>query len=252
MAVSAVPARGVVTPEAVRLDFAPAGIGSRGVALLIDLCVLLAIQLVVGTAMIFARALLDPLTVASILGFVLLVYPVAFEVAWRGRTPGKAAMGLRVVTVEGAPVGLRHAVIRAAFSLLDIYASIGAVAVVSALVSKRHQRLGDLAAGTMVLRERTADPPPYPLALTVPAGWEGYAAMLDPAALSRRDYETVRSFFLRAADLDPAAREALARRIADPIAAPLGHRPPPGVSAELFLRCLAARYQQRASRPAPP
>jgi uncharacterized RDD family membrane protein YckC len=243
-------ARGIVTPEAVRLDFAPAGIGSRALALLIDLMALVAVQLVVGVAMLLTRAWLTPVTAISIAGFVLLAYPVVFEVAWRGRTPGKAALGLRVTTVEGAPVGLRHAVIRAAFALVDVYATVGAVAVLSALVTRRNQRLGDLVAGTLVLRERSADAQPEPLRVAVPAGWEAYAAALDPAALSRRDYEVVRSFLLRAGDLDPGARERLARRLADPLADRLGHRPPPGVSAELFLVCLAGRYQQRAGRPA--
>lgn len=240
--------QGIVTPEAVRLDFRPAGVGSRAVALLLDLMLLVAVQLLVGIAMVLARAWLTPLTVVSILGFVLLVYPVVFEVAWQGRTPGKAALGLRVVTVEGAPVGLRHAVIRSAFGLIDIYATIGAVAVVSALVTRRHQRLGDLVAGTIVLRERSGDPPPEPLRLQVPVGWEAYAATLDPAALDHADYEVIRAFLLRTASLDPAARIDVARALADPVAARLHHRPPAGVSAELFLVCLAARYQQRVRR----
>jgi uncharacterized RDD family membrane protein YckC len=83
-------------------------------------------------------------------------YPVGFETLWRGRTPGKAAMGLRVVTVEGAPVRFRHAATRAAIGLLELTGTAGAIAVIASLSSARGQRLGDLAAGTLVIRERRA------------------------------------------------------------------------------------------------
>jgi uncharacterized RDD family membrane protein YckC len=240
---------GIVTPEAVRLEFQTAGIASRGLALVLDLMLLLVAMMIVGLAVLLAQDLFTPITVISIFALVLIAYPAVFEVALRGRTPGKVALGLRVVTVEGAPVGLRHAVIRAAFLLVDVYATAGAVAVVSVLFSTRNQRLGDHVAGTIVLRERSAQPSPRPMWLTVPPGWEPYAAALDPAALRRQDYELIRTFLVRAHEFHPSARERLARRLADPIAVRLGHRPPPGVTPELFLVCLAARYQQRVSRP---
>lgn len=241
-------ARGVVTPEAVRLEFQPAGVGSRALALLLDLLALSAIMFTVGMAMFLARAWMSPVTVGSIAGLVLLAYPVAFEVGMRGRTPGKAALGLRVVTVEGAPVQVRHATIRAAFGLLDVYATFGAVAVASTLLTVRNQRLGDLVAGTMVLRERTGESQPLPVHFEVPRGWEAYAAMLDPAVLDAETYATVRAFLIRAHGFDPAARERLARRLATPLAERLGHRPPQRVSPELFLLCLASRYQSRTGR----
>jgi uncharacterized RDD family membrane protein YckC len=247
---------GIVTPEAVPLEFEAAGIGSRAVALVIDLIVqgtallalLFATMLIAGAG---AAAGLPGWVAVSILllsvFLILFGYPTALETLWRGRTLGKAAMGLRVVTVEGAPIRFRHAAIRAALGLIDIYASSGGIAVLSALLSSRHQRLGDLAAGTIVLRERTGSAAPVVMRFAVPPGAEGYAATIDPAGLSAAEYQAVRTFLARAPQLAPAVREELATSIAQPVAAKLRHVPPPGVSPELFLACVAARYQQRGA-----
>lgn len=250
---------GVVTPEAVTLEFEAAGIGSRAIALLLDLALQATVVVVclVGLGMVVDGAgggLPDwvGVTLTLLLVFaVLWGYPVAFETLWRGRTLGKAAMGLRVVTREGAPVRFRHAAIRAALGLVDFYLAFGGVAVVSALVTREHQRLGDLVAGTLVLRERTGARPATAVLFTVPPGAEPYAATLDPSGLSADDYATVRGFLLRAGDLPPAVRADLAERIARPIADRLRHRRPDGVSPELFLLCVAARYQERGGAPAP-
>jgi uncharacterized RDD family membrane protein YckC len=247
-------AGGVVTPEAVRLDFEAAGIGSRGIAIIIDLLVqgagVMALAFALG--LVGATGVTDGLppwiatTIVLVLVFAIFWgYPTALETLWRGRTLGKAAMGLRVVTVEGAPVRFRHAAIRAALALVDLYVSSGGVAVVSALVTRRHQRLGDLAAGTIVVRERTGSAPPRPVWFRVPPGAEAYAATVDPSGLRPADYQAVRSFLMRAPSLRPDVRAEVAASIATPLATRLRHVPPAWVSAEMFLACLAARYQQR-------
>lgn len=249
MRYAAVP--GIVTPEAVRLEFSPAGIGSRCLALMIDFAILgtavFALLVAVGLSGLPA----SPLTIGSLVLFLLLLYPALFEVALGGRTPGKAALGVRVVTREGAPIGLRHAALRAALGLVDFYLTVGGAAVVSALATRQSQRLGDLVAGTLVLRERGAGRTPGAVRFTVPAGFERYAETLDPGVLWRESYEAVRAFLLRAHELAPPARRQLARRLADPLALRLGHRPPPGTTPELFLLCLVARYQERARRQPP-
>lgn len=244
---------GVVTPEAVHLEFEAAGVGSRAIALALDLLlqgvsvVLLFVSLGLvaeGTGAGVPEWV--GVTVTLLLVFaVMFGYPVAMETLWRGRTLGKAAMGLRVVTREGAPVQFRHAAIRAALGLIDFYLALGGVAVVSALATREHQRLGDLVAGTLVLRERTGARAPTAVRFAVPAGAEPYAATIDPAGLTTDDYAAVRGYLLRAGELAPAVRADLARRIARPIAARLRHQPPEGVSPELFLACVAARYQAR-------
>lgn len=249
---------GIVTPEAVRLDFDEANLGSRCLALLLDLLLqftVLFTVLLAGTALAGAtgEGLPEWVGVVLVLLLVFLVlwgYPVGSETLWRGRTLGKAALGLRVVTTEGAPVRFRHAAIRAALSLVDLWLTGGGAAVVSILATSRQQRLGDLVAGTLVLRERTAAGATAPVRFTVPPGAESYAATVDASGMTADDYATVRTFLLRATSLAPDARVRVGTDLARRVAAKLAHVPPAGVTPELFLTAAAARYQQRATRPA--
>jgi uncharacterized RDD family membrane protein YckC len=243
----------MVTPEAVALEFRTANLGSRILAYLIDMVVVVA-GIVAG---LFAVALLGqasdvvvPDWVALTIVLVLLPawwlgYFIAFETLWRGRTLGKAALGLRVVTKEGAPVRFRHAAIRGLLGLVDFFVAGGFFAVVFILFTRDNQRLGDLVAGTLVLRERSALAAPTPVTFAPPPGLEHYTATLDTSGLSTEEYQAVRTFLLRAASLPPGPRSALALQLANPLAARLRPPPPAGVSPELYLSCVAAAYQQR-------
>ena len=243
----------IVTPEAVVLEFETAGVGSRMVARAIDSAaqLLLLVILLLGSAAVAAVAgSIGAAGVFITIFCVLFLYPVASETLWRGRTPGKAALGLRVVTVEGAPIRFRHAAIRAFLALIDVYLLFGAIGVVTMLASKRSQRLGDIIAGTVVLRERTGAQMPTAVTFFVPPGYESYAASIDVSGLTASDYGAVRAFLLRAPSLDPARRYELARQLATPLLVRLRHTPPSWVSPEALLACVAAIYQQR-TRPQP-
>jgi uncharacterized RDD family membrane protein YckC len=250
----------VVTPEAVRLDFEAAGVGSRALAFLIDSFIVMMMLLLLSLSVALAAPALGDFGTAATVVLIVTVflltfgYPVAFETLWRGRTPGKAALGLRVVTVEGAPVRFRHAVVRAALGLIDFFFFFGTPAVITALLTKRNQRLGDLVAGTMVLRQRVASTPARAATFAAPPGMDSYAATLDVSGVTPADYATLRSFLLRATSLDPDIRDRLAAKIATALAAKIAHTPPPNVTVQQFLVALAARYQQRSAAPttAPP
>lgn len=244
---------GLVTPDAVELDLPTADVGSRGVAFLVDLVILAIVEviLILGLSALGAAAGQVPtwvgmsvLIVSTLL--VWMGYPIAFETLWRGRTPGKALLGLRVVTVEGGPVGLRHAAIRAFLGLVDLYLTSGGVAIITALVTQDGQRLGDLAAGTLVLRERTGHDTPEPVVFGPPRGLEDYTARLDVSALGTREYALIRSFLRRRGELAVETRAELARRLATQIAPSVGD-PDEGrpSDAEAYLRCVAAAYQER-------
>jgi len=240
---------GIVTPEAVVLSFETAGVGSRIIAAAIDLAIqATAAVLVIGAAALFGATHVGLAGVYVGLFLVAFGYPVAFETLWRGRTVGKAVMGLRVVTVEGAPVRFRQALVRGALGLIDFWFTSGAAAVLCVLATRRNQRLGDLAAGTLVLRERSSKQSLSAVTFWVPPGWEGYAATLDVSAVTPADYQAVRSFLVRANSLDPWTRERLAGEIATAVLPRLRHHPPPGVPAEVFLACVAALYQARQRR----
>ena len=158
---------GIVTPEAVVLEFDTAGVGSRMIAEILDLLMQLvgawsrcrsSLSFAVTGGLDLGQTLAVVLTL--VLTFLILVgYPIAMETLWNGRTLGKAAMGLRVVTQEGGPIRFRHAAIRGIFGLIEIWIFLGSIAVVAIIFTKRNQRVGDLVAGTIVLRERSARAP---------------------------------------------------------------------------------------------
>jgi len=247
--------RGIVTPEAVVLEFDLAGIASRGLARAVDF----AIQAVALYLLILVGVLLFSvagtaalvLTVASV-ALVALGYPIGIELLMRGQSPGKAIFGLRVVTVEGAPIGFRHAFVRGALGLVDFMLPPGGmVAAISALLNPRSQRLGDVFAGTMVLRERTARPTAQAVWFNPPPGLLPYAQSLDVSPVTAAQFGLVRSYLLRLPELAPEARAHLAQRIAPPLAAAMAHRPPPGITPDLFLQSVAAAYQRRHQPAAP-
>jgi uncharacterized RDD family membrane protein YckC len=239
-----------VTPDAVALDLATATVGSRGVAYLIDLAILLAGLLVIALAeLILGVTGFVPgwfgLALLLLFGFTLQFgYPIGFEVLMRGRTPGKAAMGLRVVTVEGLPVGFRHATIRAVIGLFELLGTFGLIAVVSSLANARGQRLGDLAAGTIVLRERRSGGPPSAMTFMPPRGWEGYVARLDVSGLGSQERAAVRDTLRRIDDLPADVRERIVGELAETLAPRVSPAPPEGMTAEVWLRSAAAAVQR--------
>lgn len=248
----------IITPEAVVLDFERAGVASRALAFAIDA---LALGAVVGLLLwaIYVGAGDDRSgTAAAVVALLtslmtVVVWFCAFETLWRGRTLGKAAMGLRVVSADGTTVRFQQAFLRAAVGIVDFFAvPVGFVAVVAAMLSPRDQRLGDMAAGTLVVRERSATTYVAPAWFVPPHGWEGYAASLDVAALDEQTYGLVRSYLLRVPELAAGAREHLAVRLANPVAVRMGHTPPSYVHPHVFLTCVAASWQRAHATPAPP
>ncbi len=250
---------GIITPEAVVLEFETAGAAARLLSVIIDAFIQ------VGTLFVVLFAVGFGLSQGGGFGFewvgivvmlvfsflVILGYPAAMETLWNGRTVGQAALGLRVVTVEGGPVRFRHAAIRSVLGLVELWISTGVIAVVAVVLSKRNQRLGDMVAGTLVLRERTGARAPAAMAFLPPPGYVDYASTLDVGRLTETQYGIVRSFLTRVSELDQTARQGLALRLANPIASTMRHSPPPMVSPELFLVCVAAAYQRRAGVDAP-
>lgn len=229
----------VVTPEAVALFVDTAGLGSRMIALIIDL--LIQGALVASLAITLAST---GSNVAGIAFFVAVIvifwaYFPLFEILWSGRTPGKRAQGLRVVRTDGQPAGAASILLRNILRVADLLPGMYATGAISILLSRRHQRLGDLAAGTMVVREHAA---PEPTTLAVP-----YDAQrrVDTGALAQRDYVIVRDFLQRRATFEPSARAALARDIAAALRGKVGDDY--SMHDEAFLEALAASFRKRSS-----
>jgi uncharacterized RDD family membrane protein YckC len=243
----------MVTPEAVALEFTTANVGSRILAFVLDAAIVGVVSFLGLLPLVLTDATLPEWLLVSIL--VILIpgwffgYFTVSETLWRGRTVGKAALGLRVVTKEGGPVRFRHAAVRTLLGLVDFGIGSGFFAVVFILLTRDNQRLGDLLAGTLVLRERSGLPAPAPVSFDVPGGLEPYAAMLDVSGLTTEQYQAVRTFLLRTPSLAPQARASLALQLASPLAERLRPPPPAGVPPELYLRCVAAAYQRRQRPP---
>jgi uncharacterized RDD family membrane protein YckC len=236
----------LVTPEAVVLDLPTAGLATRVLARLVDLFVS-----VVGALLLMIPVGLLLGGVAALIAYlflvlaVLVLYPMLMEALVRGRTVGKMAAGLRVVTIDGAPIHFRHAFLRALGGLLDLWTTGGVVGVISLLCSRRDRRLGDFLAGTIVLRERTSSGPPPLWAFRVPPGLEQAIDHLDVGAMTASDYEMVRSFLLRWDNFRPADRHRLAVGLAVPLAQRFRHPLAAQVGPDYYLACLGVAYQRR-------
>ena len=246
----------VVTGEAVALELRPAGVPTRALAAVIDFAVQIAIFLLV--ALVLAQFVFNTNDAASaallvtIYVLVVLGYPVLFETLTRGRTPGKMALGLRVVRDDGGPIRFRHAFVR---GLVGVVAekpgfSGGSVALVTMTISRSGKRLGDMAAGTVVLQERVpvrvATPPDMPPALV------GWASGLDLSGVGDDLALRVRQFLARARELDPPARESIGAALVAEVQSRTSAPVPPGAPGWAYLAAvLAERRNREMSRAAP-
>ena len=249
----------ISTPEGVELELTLAGIGSRFTAGLIDFTIQsllvaagIALLLGVGDAVVDDAGLRPDEDASEALGVAILsiysfliffAYDVLFEVRGGGRTPGKRLTGLRVVRTGGRPVGFVTSAIRNVLRLVDFLPSAYGLGMAVVFASKRNQRLGDIAAGTVVVRERKggrrAPTPAEPTGISVDAsGW-------DVSGVSAEEIATVRRFLERRGDLLPDAR----RRLASDLTARLLPKvagAPPGTEVEAFLEALSAAKAARA------
>ncbi len=240
---------GIVTPEAVVLDVETAGYASRILAGLVDLAIQLGVLFVIGVllGLAFFGDESGVITAFAIATFVVLFgYPIGFETWLRGRTPGKMALGLRAVTTDGAPIRLREATLRAMGGVVDRLLPPGGVTgALFVTLTPRHQRLGDLIAGTMVIRDPEKHIATAALWFSAPPGLEQYAETIDPTSITVEQYTVIRSFLTRGRSLSAPIRASLERDLANRLAEHIRHRPPPFVAPEVFLICAMARYQRR-------
>jgi uncharacterized RDD family membrane protein YckC len=245
----------VETPEQIGLDFELAGLGSRLLAALVDLLCMM-VFLIVAFALAFSGMDGDPdrwskigqnaaqsrpwtqgLSVASTILLLLAVFVVQWgyyiicEMTMGGASPGKRALGLRVIRDNGLPIGFVQSMLRNLVRIVDFLPWGYGVGLVAVFASGRSQRLGDLAAGTLVVK--MGSPRVQPLgAMPLPAPPPPPTAA-DPGGLLPDERDLVLRFIERRYGLLPDARAALARQIADAIARRLGR--PEGLEDESWL-----------------
>ena len=251
----------LVTAEAVEMDVRIARLGSRALALLIDVCTQI---LLIGVLMLILPAvievvpngLIDEAFSATVLRVVtvtvLIVYPTTIETLTNGRSVGKMAMGLRVVREDGGPIRLRHALTRTLVGVavewpgLIIPLVTWVVSLLTMLFSARGRRLGDLAAGTIVIHERS--PAPWGWVPAMPPALAGWAASLDLTAVDDDLALAVRHFLARNRELREPQRSRLGHQLAAEVAARVSPPAPPGTPGWMFLVAVLAERRRRAAR----
>ena len=250
----------IETPEQVDLRFPVAGIGSRFVALLVDhliqfftyLVILLALVLMLsGNTSSKAAGELDTAAKWVLAAFVFLNfclvfgYFALFEAFWHGQTPGKRLMKLRVIKDSGRQITLFESLARNLLRFIDILPGFYVAGVITMLCNRKNKRLGDLAAGTLVVHELPADDRSADAFLSR----EDFFATEEPrsegappadaiARLEPADLHVMETFFTRALDLDMQTRAAMAARIAARMAAKMKVPLPEG-NPERTLEALA-------------
>ncbi len=247
----------VVTGEAVVLDLTVARFPSRILALMLDVLVQLVIIFFVATVAFVAGARhLNGASAAAVflsgLVGVLIGYPVIFETLSRGKTLGKLALGIRVVSDDGGPERFRQALIRA-LSLVFIefwlppFNVIGLPAgLITSMVSAKGKRLGDVFAGTFVIQERVPQRSDLAPAFTVvPPELAEWAEHLELSRVSDQTAAAASSYLRRFYQLVPAARAQLGLQLASAVAAQVSPPPPPGTPPAAFLGAVLAVRRER-------
>jgi uncharacterized RDD family membrane protein YckC len=232
----------IETPEQVALEFPLAGVGSRFLALAIDMLVQLAIGVLVfavvaGTwSLVRARAGGPWFLAIAVIAVFLLFYGyfAGFEAFWHGQTPGKRLVGLRVLSVTGRPARIDEAILRNLLRVIDQLPGVYAIGIITMLVSSRNQRLGDLAAGTVVVHEKALSAPVLTVAKPATGiAWTG-------TGLTEAELLLVETFLQRRYEIAPAIRETHAQAIAERLRARLGAAAP-ALDAEPLIEALHAR-----------
>ena len=245
----------LVSGEGVRLALAPAGVGTRVLAAVLDavvqslaLLVLLLVDIPIagGTDLAAFEALLIVEVVLVIAG-----YPIVMEWLSRGRTLGKLAFGLRVVRDDGGPIGFRHALVRGLAGLiLEKPGLLFPLTTVAGLItmssSAREKRMGDMLAGTVVLNERSAPQQQAPLPPWVPLHLQPWALSLDLHRFDDRLALSTRQFVVRAHEMTFEAQSALGEELRRRVLAATAPPPPPHTATPALLMTVLAERRRRA------
>lgn len=238
-----------MTPEAVLVELPTAGAAARSFARVFDLVFNFMIISMVSS-MLLALLGISGLSVISgtVVGALamfayLLVLPIASEMLWHGRTVGKLIFGLKVVGVDGSRITNRQAMVRGFVAIPEVFLSLGVLAMASMVLSERNQSLGDLAAGTVVIRSQMSRSATVPIAFHPPLGYEAYVQTLAVGPLQDDDFVLIRDFLLRVKEFSDDARNSLALSLAESIQRRIQAPLPGNIAPELWLICVASAYQ---------
>jgi uncharacterized RDD family membrane protein YckC len=233
------------TPENVTFEFELAGVASRALAWLVDVLVMVVVTIATGMVISQLATIAGGLAVAVFFVISFLVqwwYSALFEWWWGGQTIGKRIVGLRTLTESGLRIGFLQAVIRNLLRMVDLLPALYLVGGLSSLLDAKGRRLGDLAAGTIVVRERRA---PSPSVVVPPS--ERYNTFVDDPSIAlavRRitapERDAMVALSLRREELPLPVRRELFARLATHLEERIGVGRPPFFSEEKYVLNLTA------------
>jgi len=241
----------IETPEQITMHLAPAGIGSRFLALALDtliegviyvVIILLAIWMLPGLRGGWLSATWVGAIVLLLLFCVYWGYFAALEALWHGQTPGKRVAGIRVVKDSGRPITPFEAIGRNLMRVIDgLFFYI--VGVISIVVSRQNKRLGDYVAGTIVIHDKPTH--------EVNPDWSFQRPAQTPlipelAKVTEQDLMLIETFLHRRLDLDPMIRLHTAIRLAEMIQRKSGLIRTASQSDEEFLENVARQVRDQA------
>jgi len=244
----------IQTPEQITMELAPAGIGSRFLALALDTVLqgmlyfvifLLAAFLLPGIAKSGTTEISGTWAGAILILFIFCIYWgyfAAFEILWHGQTPGKRAAGIRVVKDTGRPITAIEGIGRNLMRAIDglFFYLVGIICVV---LSKQNKRLGDYVAGTIVIHDKkTADVrPDWSFAVSAPE-----TIQPELSRLAEQDLVAIETFLHRRIDLEPMVRLNTAIQLSTMVQHKAGVPKPAQQSDEEFLETTARQMRNQA------
>jgi len=251
----------IQTPESVRFQYVLAGVGSRAAAFLLDTAIRYLSILVIFILVSLFSSLLPVLDPTGILdktsktwiialavlayGMVDLGYFLFFEALWNGQTPGKRKQGLRVIRSDGQPIGWLESAIRNILRAVDVLLGFYPIGLIVIFFSRNNQRIGDYAAGTVVVVEgkskvfQGASRPRDTKTLIHPE-IENYLTLVQPS-----HYRVLKSFLQRRGEMDERSRHELARTLALQLVEKWKMPSRLKSSYEVFLEEVVSLYEER-------
>lgn len=236
----------ISTPEGLDLELSLAGLGSRIIAYLIDAALQVAVVGVVALVLLLPTAIAETgfLLAFALWGLVAAFvglggYDVTFEMLNAGRTPGKHWTGLRVVRDDGRPVNLSASAVRNVLRLVDGPLTLNLGYVLGVVLSDRNQRIGDMAAGTLVVRDRGIGE-----VVSGSPALRHDVETWDVATVSDDELAAVRRFLSRREGLNVAARQRIAWELVRRLRPKVGGAPE-RMAPEAFLEGLVQAKGQR-------
>jgi uncharacterized RDD family membrane protein YckC len=252
----------IQTPEQVGFEYALAGVGTRATAFLIDTAIRgLSIIFLVVALILLARLLRigDPflmfeappkswtwLVALALLfyGVVDLGYFLLFEALWNGQTPGKRLQRIRVIRLNGQPIGWLESSIRNILRAVDMWAGLYPLGLLVMFLSPRCQRIGDYAAGTVVVLEPRKAVPAGQMAQDPVAPVQIPDMELHISTLAPQEYRLLKAFLQRRQGMDPAHRSRVARTVAHRLMRRWGIPSRAGLSYESLLETVVEAYER--------